>query len=215
MVNWRRLKITKRFRNLDPSKQKRIINAALTEFAEKGFKRASTNTIVKHADIGKGMLFYYFNSKKDLYFYLIDYTLDIIETKYLQLIDKTERDLFERLKRMAETKLEFIRKYPNAMNFLARITFHDANQIDAKTSSKIERLQHIGYEKIYSNIDFSLFRDDIDHEKAFQIIRWSFDGYEEELTFRLRDKDIRTLDYDPYWEEFYEYVDTMRKGFYK
>lgn len=200
---------------MEKEKQKRIINAALKEFAEKGFQHASTNEIVKEAEIGKGMLFYYFNSKKSLYYYLIDYALDIIERKHLNMIDTSEQDLFKRLQSIASNKMNFLKKYPNAMNFMATILFTDDDEIDEDTSKKITRLQRIGYEKVYDNIDFALFREDVDPKKVFKIIRWAFEGYETELKYRLRNKDIRKLNFDPYWAEFYDYIDVMKKGFYK
>jgi len=59
------------FENLNNQKKQRIINAALAEFAQKKYDYASTNSIVKKAQIGKGMLFHYFGNKKNLYIYLI------------------------------------------------------------------------------------------------------------------------------------------------
>lgn len=199
---------------MEKAKQKRIINAALKEFSEKGFEQASTNQIVKEAGIGKGMLFYYFKSKRGLYLYLIDYALDIIKQKYLHVIDMEQRDLFERLRNMATIKMEFLKKYPNAMYFLSTIFLHD-DRIDQEIKVKIEQLQLIADRKAYENIDFSLFREGIDTEKAFQIIRWAFDGFEDEMKIRLRDRDFRKLDLARYWDEFYGYIDVMKKSFYK
>lgn len=54
-------------------KQARIINAAMKEFVKSGYDKASTNKIVKEANISKGSLFNYFHSKKELYLYLIEY----------------------------------------------------------------------------------------------------------------------------------------------
>src|SRR5690625_5577728 len=87
----RSMRNVEKFKNLDKKKQKRIINAALKEFTAKGFDQASTNRIVKEAGIGKGMLFYYFKSKKDLYLYLVDYCIEIIREKYFHAIDTSDR----------------------------------------------------------------------------------------------------------------------------
>lgn len=64
--------IYSKFNNLKPEKQKQIINTAIKELVRNGFEKASTNEIVKRANISKGSLFNYFNSKKDLYLYLIE-----------------------------------------------------------------------------------------------------------------------------------------------
>mgnify|MGYP000914953748 CR=1 FL=1 len=66
-----------KFQSLKPEKQERILNAAIKEFAKKGYKNAVTDEIVKEANISKGALFHYFNNKRDLYLFLYDYSLEI------------------------------------------------------------------------------------------------------------------------------------------
>jgi TetR/AcrR family transcriptional regulator len=72
------INVTTKFENVESEKQRIILNAALKEFADKGYEQASTNQIVKDAGIGKGMLFYYFTTKKKLYAYLVDYCINIL-----------------------------------------------------------------------------------------------------------------------------------------
>lgn len=71
------------------SRKKRILNAAFREFAEKGYEDASTNRIVKNAEIGKGTLFYHFGNKENLYIYwsIEGYRVDL--AKHLKEIDFT------------------------------------------------------------------------------------------------------------------------------
>jgi TetR/AcrR family transcriptional regulator len=71
-------KMLSTFAQLKTEKQQRIINAAWEEFSQKGFELASTNQIVKKAKIGKGMLFHYFNNKKELFLFLCDYCFEIL-----------------------------------------------------------------------------------------------------------------------------------------
>ena len=66
------------------------------EFAQSGFEKASTNEIVKRSNISKGSLFNYFNSKKDLYVYLIEYSVQFIE-QIIEQIDFNETDIFKRI----------------------------------------------------------------------------------------------------------------------
>ena len=60
-----------RFHKLDPSQQERILDAALAEFAAHGFGEASLNRIIDAAGISKGSMYYYFDSKDDLYAHVI------------------------------------------------------------------------------------------------------------------------------------------------
>lgn len=205
--------MTKAFENLDYDKQKRIIDAALKEFREKGFDQASTNQIVKEAGIGKGMLFYYFNNKKELYSYLIEYCLENVEEEYFGAIDGKEPDLFERMKRIVVVKMDFLSKYPEVINFIGTILLND--QIDADVKSRIEALHNDGYTKIFGNLDYSFFKEDMDVPKAFNLIRWTVEGYENELKLRLKDQDLSAINYESNIDKFFSYLDMMRTLFYK
>lgn len=56
-----------RFFKLPPEQQQAILRAALDEFATHGFGTASLNRIIDAAGISKGSLYYYFDSKEELY----------------------------------------------------------------------------------------------------------------------------------------------------
>ena len=63
------------FINLSPERQKEIIENSLKEFALNEYQTASISNIVTDLGIAKGSFYRYFESKKDLYFYLIDYCI--------------------------------------------------------------------------------------------------------------------------------------------
>lgn len=209
-----RLTITERFQNLDEGKQKRILNAALREFAEKGYAQASTNRIVKDAGIGKGMLFYYFKNKRELYQYLVDYSVEMIRCDFISQIDMDEPDFIERLRQVAHIKMKALIEHPNVFNFMGTLLLTQELELPADLETRIEVLQEEGYAKLYDRIDTTLFRDDVDVEKAFQLIRWSIEGYQHDLENRLKGQKMTAIDFDSYWEEFYEYMDVLKTIFY-
>ena len=203
-----------KFMSLDETKQNKILNAALKEFAEHGYEQASTNRIVKEAGIGKGMLFYYFKSKKDLYEYLAEYSLDFVVDKYFNLVDTSEKDFIERLKKTAEVKLRAQTENKNVFNFLGTFMLAKDLELPQHIQKKHKRMQKIGNELLYEGIDLSLFRNDVNVEKAFKLIRWSIEGYQNELLLRLEGQNLASIDFDPYWKEFYDYLDILKKSFY-
>ena len=207
--------MTKTFQNVEPEKQQQILNAALQEFTEKGFDQASTNQIVKAAGIGKGMLFYYFTNKKSLYEYLIDYCIDVIEQEYLEVIDYSVQDIFERMKKFSGIKWRFMIKHPWAIKFIGSLFLKSTEDLEPKLKARFDQLQEKWYSILYDGIDMSLFREDIDAKKAFELVQWAIHGYEEDIKYRLRDQDMATLDYDIYFEEFFGYLDVLKTAFYK
>ena len=73
---------TKTFLNLPKSKQNSIIESAKKEFSNVLFKDSSINNIIKMAKISRGSFYMYFESKEDIYFYILkDY-----KEKYKKLV---------------------------------------------------------------------------------------------------------------------------------
>ncbi|HLS09513.1 TetR/AcrR family transcriptional regulator [Lentibacillus sp.] len=207
--------ITDKFQNLDHDKQQRILDAAFQEFAENGYERASTNQIVKNAQIGKGMLFYYFQSKQELYHYLVEYALKIIRDQYLNLIDMNETDFIERMRLATQVKMTCFAENPSLFNFLGTFFLESKPDLPPYLAQHYEQLLADGYAIMYENIDKTLFRDDIDVEKVFKLIQWAMDGYQNEVVSRLKDQKLSSVDFNPYWEAFYAYLDILKKSFYK
>ena len=106
-----------KFLKLEPEKRERILNAAISEFAQKGYKNASTNEIVKEAGISKGLIFHYFKNKKQLYFYLYDYLMEIMAEEYFQESWLDEKDFFKKMRMASLAKLELYRRHPLIFKF--------------------------------------------------------------------------------------------------
>ncbi len=139
--------------HLIPDKQERIINAALAEFARNGYERASTNEIVKEAGISKGSLFVYFNNKKELYLFLLDYTAKVINKIY-SAVDWGETDVFERMKTLGLAKFKIYKSHPHAFNFLKATAYENAEEIKAEVRKLANTLIAEGLEKGYNSFNY-------------------------------------------------------------
>jgi AcrR family transcriptional regulator len=50
-----------------PDRRARIVDAAIDEFAARGFEAASTNAIAESAGVAKGLVYHYFGDKEALF----------------------------------------------------------------------------------------------------------------------------------------------------
>lgn len=64
-----------RFHKLAPERRQAILDAAADEFAEHGFDGASYNRIIEQAGYSKGVAYYYFEGKEDLYATVLEGTV--------------------------------------------------------------------------------------------------------------------------------------------
>ncbi|WP_042122435.1 TetR/AcrR family transcriptional regulator [Paenibacillus senegalensis] len=208
--------MSERFEALEKEKRRRILDAAYREFAENGFEKASTNRIVKEAGISKGTLFYYFDNKETLFHYLIEHAIGVSGEQFLYRIDASEPDIFERFKQAGALKWNLYNDHESLSQFLAAVGLNmDELDLPDSLRHKLEELHSHWYRVLNDNIDYSKFREDVDVRKAFQLIRWSMEGYRQELMQKYKNKNLAELDVEPIYEEFYEYLDILKSCFYK
>jgi TetR/AcrR family transcriptional regulator len=65
-----------RFAKLSSERQQAILAAAMQEFANHGYERASFNRIIEQAGVSKGAMYYYFDDKEDLFNTVVQQVLD-------------------------------------------------------------------------------------------------------------------------------------------
>ncbi|MCA9765522.1 MAG: TetR/AcrR family transcriptional regulator, partial [Carnobacterium sp.] len=188
------------------------INSAMKEFSINSFQKASTNVIVIDAGISKGLLFHYFGTKDNLYKYLEYFSMKIIIEGIVDELDWNQKDIFLRLKEISMIKFKIMQRYPYLGDF-SLLVFQD------KTT---EEIMHINpdfplelYSQIYThNIDYSLFKEDIDVKRAINIIQWTIEKCGDEFRRNIKDKKMK-FDYKVIEKQILVYIDMLKVCFYK
>jgi TetR/AcrR family transcriptional regulator len=204
-----------KFFNLEKEKQDRILNAAIKEFAQKGYENASTNEIVKEAGISKGLLFHYFQNKKQLFLFLYDHCVDLMVNEVLGKIDFSETDFFARVRQTALVKMELLKKHPNVMRFVESAYMDDSREVRLEIESKQKEFIQINSKKIFEDIDYSRFKEGIDIQKVLKVVMWSFEKMAEEVLQRAKLTPTHEVDYEGVFLEADEYFEFFTKCFYK
>ncbi|MEW9096075.1 MAG: TetR/AcrR family transcriptional regulator [Clostridiaceae bacterium] len=203
-----------KFLNLSREKQERILNAAMKEFAQKGFENASTNEIVKEAEISKGILFHYFKNKKQLFLFLYDYCVELNINEFYGKINLDERDLFVRLRQILSIKFELMNKHPEMFKFLEVAYMEDSINVKNELENINSKFTKSALNKIFEGIDISKFKDNIDVKKAINIIIWSLQKFSEQEMERAK-LTSKEIDYDKAFTEADEYIEIFKNNFYK
>mgnify|MGYP003388721409 FL=1 len=125
---------TNKFEQLPEEKQSRIVDASISEFAEKDYETASMNTVVNQAGISKGSLFNYFKTKSVLYDHIYQIALGEVKLYLRDVRDETIDLSFEnRLSKVVDSGVLFIMEHPR----LARIYFRLVYSGDSPNREKI------------------------------------------------------------------------------
>jgi AcrR family transcriptional regulator len=89
-------------RKPDPQKRNRIIAAAVTTFAQKGYAGTRIIEVAQAAGIGKGTIYEYFPSKEALFFATLEHLLAETEGQMKDLAERMEGSVTDRLMTLAE-----------------------------------------------------------------------------------------------------------------
>lgn len=201
--------------NLEDNRRDAILNAALKEFATKGFDKASTNVIAKESGISKGLMFHYVNSKKDLFLFLYDYCTDMINKEYFELMNFNEQDIFERLRQSYLLQIELLQKHPWIFEFNKVITITKSEEINKELEERTKGKQSLCYETMFNLIDESKFREGLDVERCKQLIFWANIGFTNQILEDIRNSEKNELDYDMIIAQLDVFFNELRKIFYQ
>lgn len=204
------------FEKLPEEKKKKIIDVCINEFSKGGYNNASTNNIVKEAGIAKGALFNYFRNKKELFLYILDYSTDYYVNYMIEKMKVNNPDLFMRILEWAELKMSISVEEPEVYNFFAFAFINVPEELKDDIETRYNKLYDKGYKLTLDDIDLSKFREDIDIQKAIELIILSLNG--------ILDKRLKMYKYrmdngygcmNQSYDELKEYMIVLRKVFYK
>lgn len=156
---------TNTFRNLQEDKQRRITAAAVHEFAEYGFKRASVNRIVKETGIAKGSLYQYFIGKEALYLHVFTDFIELVKQTVKENETTDDGEVFSRIRFVINAGLQFIKTHPEYFRLYTRLLSEAESPCRAELLAQV-RFFPIEYFKplIRKGQDEGLIRTDVSVE---------------------------------------------------
>lgn len=204
-----------KFERLEEPRKTQLINAALREFSIKGYDEASTNIIAKESGLSKSLLFHYVGSKRELFLLLYDHTITTILNDFFDAIDLTQKDMLKRCQQIAFVKIDLLHKFPALFDFFKVAVDTTSDDVKPELDKRNKDIRHISFDKLFTGIDKSLFRDDIDPDKAVDLIIWVLNGLAEALQQKVNHLRMEQIDYEALIEESNAYFSTVKKCFYK
>lgn len=100
-------------------RREELLAAAISEFSEKGYDKASINVVLKKAGVSKGSFYYHFKNKEELYYHLLE-TMIATKKRYLadlmQEAEQTE-DLFAAIRLQARLGIRLVQECPDIERF--------------------------------------------------------------------------------------------------
>ncbi|AQY50749.1 TetR family transcriptional regulator [Listeria weihenstephanensis FSL R9-0317] len=150
-------------------KRDKILKVAVEEFAEHGYKAASTNQICEVAGVSKGLIFHYFGSKEKLYTAAVEYSIDLAMVE-VPVSDMPVGDFVQMAIWSTKQKLDFSKKYPAVFQLIMQSFASPPPEIAEKLASyyaELMNIQDIYVNQIFENITL---RADVAYEDAHDVV---------------------------------------------
>ncbi len=204
------------FSNLDKGKQRRIIDACMEEFAAHGYAQASTNSMVKAADISKGLLFHYFGSKRDLYLHLFQLAMTESTEWFLQGMGEQSADLMERILHWTKRKLEMFREKRTVYYFsLSVLDPHLPTELRLALQQLQADLTAEMTARMLEGVDWSRFRPGIDRQLAVRLVFSALQALADDyLRLHQQGVGLSQEQYDQTLRDVRTVTDYLKQGLY-
>lgn len=111
------------FLNLINEKQENVMRAAINEFSKHGFEKGNIGDIAKSAGVAKGSMYQYFENKRELFLYSVQWSLEYIMKKYQPILSlpQTDINLFDYLYENSKATLLQLREEREIVVFIQDI----------------------------------------------------------------------------------------------
>jgi AcrR family transcriptional regulator len=199
------------FFRIRAEKQDHIINAGFTAFGKQGYRKASIGDIAKNAGTTKGMITYYFGSKKNLYIYLLERCQTSLLANVREQLGSGVTDFFERFKSIMNLQLEAIRKYPGMLAFANGAYYETEPEVADEVRRAFADEDALFSHMLMDGLDLSWFKPGFDPDLICKFMLWAGEGFSAELFEKTTSEDrIETMAAD-----FEKCLDMMRRAFHK
>ncbi len=168
-------------------KRNDILDAALEEFSEYDYHRASINSIIEKSGTSKGTFYHYFESKEALYLELIKLASQE-KLKYIKesscVVDKTkDMSVFELMKKQMESAFRFGMANPKLAKFAVMV----ANETNAHIKEKAQAVVGSSVSDYLkqitdSEISRGRIRDDLPKEFILEIFGYMMTHFNDFIT---------------------------------
>jgi len=125
------------FKKTTSFKRDKIIEVAISEFANKGYVNANINEIAAKANISIGSMYKYFQNKKMLYLTIVDYTIEELKVVLNEILNK-EADFLTTVKLIIRAIQTHTRKNINATKLYNGMTTESNSEFTGITVSEME-----------------------------------------------------------------------------
>jgi len=150
-------------------KRERILRAAAELFAERAFHRVLMDEVAQRAEVGKGTLYRYFETKQDLFVAVLSFAVDVTTERLRAKLERLD-DPLEQLRFACKQALHFFRENDHLFHVLYHRKALGSEEARAELGEKRRGLRHFAEHIIAEGKTSGVF--DVDDPGFASTILW-------------------------------------------
>lgn len=130
------------FLNLSTEKQEKVMRSAISEFLMHGFEKGKIGNIAKNAGVAKGSMYQYFENKRELFLFSVQWSMKLLmkkSKKYITLQDK-QMDIFDFLYKNSKDSWLQMREEREIVIFMQNVVLGKYNSFVDESMDYITKL---------------------------------------------------------------------------
>lgn len=191
------------------------MESAIIEFSLHGYYRTSIDAIVKRAQVSKGVVFYHFENKSNLFLVCLNDCLDQFEKAQVENGLWEEKELFNRLLLQTKIKVAFMMKHKVISKFFMAAATVDLSKETKAIRDRVDSYREQVTQRLIENADDSYIRSGVDPQAAFDFAWSAVDTYSNKLLSRYDNWETMLDDVDATVAEFTKFLEMIKYGIYK
>ena len=164
------------FEELPDRRRQQILSACVSEFAAHGYRGASTDRMAEAAGISKGLLFYHFKNKKNLYLYIVDHAARTMVEKMARMRKPDAGDFFDRIIETGTLKLRLGWEEPELYRILFESYVNTPRDIREEIMARYGAIFADARQNFYQELDPGLLKEGVDPRTAVEALMLMLEG---------------------------------------
>lgn len=154
----------------------RIINASIPVFAEDGLNNASLNKICENNNLSKGLIYHYFDSKKDIFCACINTVLTRLTDDINSFYVDPDKDMYNNFRDYYIERIDFWLEHPIYFNLL-RDSYHISDpEIENKIFDAKQKFNNSTKEKTFNILRVGNCANKIANDEWNEIIQLIYES---------------------------------------
>ncbi|MGI5893406.1 MAG: TetR/AcrR family transcriptional regulator [Candidatus Merdivicinus sp.] len=192
------------------SRQK-IMDAAITEFATKGYAAASTNRICQQAAISKGLLFHYYKNKQTLYEEVLEQCVkDMEQASYLP---RERLYAAPDIQEFCRRQMNFFAEHFEHYSIIGDLLWNVGKGEDSEREKLREKLISHKAERFRCFLNHCALRPEVDREVALDLILNATDQIQKKYMQKIHwRQEITEKALQEFREEYHQMLGMLLNG---